>query len=320
MPERTRRFKSCSTAENVLKGIDLTGKTALITGTNSGIGIETARSLALHGAHIVMANRNIAASEKLRDEILAERSDAKVDIISIELSSLKSVKSAAEEFLSKGWPLHMLILNAGVNSAPQKSTEDGLETTYGVNHVAQFYLTQLLLLKLQESAPSRVVIVSSDLHARTGIDERLSVEEKLKILTPVAGTKEPGLISFYAYSKLCAVLFAFGLHRRVHQSGVNVYVLHPGVIKTGLLRNTGMAGKVIQFVGTPFSKSLEQGAATTVYCAADPQLADISGKYFQDAWDDEKGLQASLARDEALQDALWNHTEQFLKQFESSGR
>uniref|UniRef100_A0A914VE82 NAD(P)-binding protein n=1 Tax=Plectus sambesii TaxID=2011161 RepID=A0A914VE82_9BILA len=318
MAERTQQFTWRSTAEDVLKDIDLTGKTALITGTNSGIGIETARSLALHGAHVVMANRNIPASEKLRDEIIAEKPDAKVDILPIELSSLKSVKKAAEEYIAKGWPLHLLILNAGVAKPLVDSTEDDLEATYAVNHVAHFYLTQLLLPKLKQSAPSRVVIVSSELHSSTKIDVSLPVAEKIKILTPVAGTKEPGMFSFYAYSKLCNVLFAFALHRKAHQSGVNVYVVHPGVIKTGLVRGSGFLGKVFQFFGTPFFRSIEQGAATTVYCAADPELANVSGKYFENCWDDEKKLQKSLARDEALQDALWKHTEEFLRKFESS--
>uniref|UniRef100_A0A914ULA4 Retinol dehydrogenase 14 n=1 Tax=Plectus sambesii TaxID=2011161 RepID=A0A914ULA4_9BILA len=116
---------------------------------------------------------------------------------------------------------------------------------------------------------------------------------------------------------MCNILFAFALHRRVNQSGVNVYVLHPGVIKTALHRGGGLFYKIFQFLGTPFFRSIEQGAATTVYCATDPELDNISDKYFENCWDDEKRLQKSLARDEVLQEALWKHTEDFLREYEN---
>uniref|UniRef100_A0A914X098 Uncharacterized protein n=1 Tax=Plectus sambesii TaxID=2011161 RepID=A0A914X098_9BILA len=317
MTEKVRRFAWRSTVEDVLTGVDLTGKTVLITGTNSGIGSITAQSLALHGAHVVMANRNIPASEKLRQEIRFMTPNAKVDILSIDLSSLKTVKAAAEEFLSKGWPLHILILNAGVYKPAKTVTEDGLEMTFGVNHVAHFYLTEQLLPKLKASAPSRVVIVASHGHIYTKIKTSLSTEEKIKILAPAAGTKDWAPFGLYSCSKLCNILFAFALHRRVHESGVNVYALHPGVIKTELLRDYGFLGKIGFFFSSPFLKSLEQGAATTVYCASSTDLNNISGRYFASCWDAEKRLHTELARDEALQDALWIHTENLLRNYES---
>lgn len=152
-----------------MQNVDLTGKTFLITGTTAGIGTETVRSLAIHGAHIIMANRNVELSEKLRENIYKETDKQNIDIIKLDLSSLKSVKEAADEFLSHNWPLHVLILNAGVYNPPNKTTADGYETTFGVNHLGHFYLTQLLSEKLRQSAPSRVVIVSSALHRKTGV-------------------------------------------------------------------------------------------------------------------------------------------------------
>uniref|UniRef100_A0A914W822 Uncharacterized protein n=1 Tax=Plectus sambesii TaxID=2011161 RepID=A0A914W822_9BILA len=317
---RQRRYHSRTSASTVLNGIDLTGKTALITGTNSGIGIETARWIAMSGAHVVMANRNIVASEELKRDILNNKPDAKIDIIVLDLSSLQSVKAAANEYLSKGWPLHLLILNAGVFGPTQKTTLDNYESSFGVNHLGHFYLTQLLLPKLRESRPGRIVVVASHSHRDTGIDPSLPTEEKLKRLMPAADTTEIGY-RLYAYSKLCNVLFAFALHRKEHSNGINVYVLHPGtMIGTGIARNYGVLGKVFNVVTKPFTKTLEQGAATTVYCAADPELDNNSGRYFESCWDDEKHLQTALARDEALQDALWHASEELLQKYESGRR
>uniref|UniRef100_A0A914CXM1 Uncharacterized protein n=1 Tax=Acrobeloides nanus TaxID=290746 RepID=A0A914CXM1_9BILA len=168
MSNNKPKYGGSTTAVKVLKDVDLTGKTILITGTTAGIGRETARSLALKGAHVVMANRNVNLSQELRDEIYKETSYRKIDIIQLDLNSLASVKHASEEFLSKGWPLNVLILNAGVNNAPNRATKDGYESTFGINHLGHFYLTYLLMNKLRESAPSRLVVVSSALHARSG--------------------------------------------------------------------------------------------------------------------------------------------------------
>ncbi|VDN22708.1 unnamed protein product, partial [Cylicostephanus goldi] len=142
--------------------VDLTGRTFLITGTTSGIGTETARALALKGGHVVMANRNIVQSDALKERILAEKPDAKIDMIMCDLSSLQSVQTAANE------PIHALILNAGVFSPVQKTTIDGMESSFGVNHVAHQYLVRELLPVLRQSH-ARIVIVSSHAHKHTGV-------------------------------------------------------------------------------------------------------------------------------------------------------
>lgn len=317
--KRVRVYGPRSDALQVISDVDLTGRTMLITGTTSGIGIETARALALRGAHVVMANRNIVESERLKKQILEEKPDAKIDLISIDLSSLQSVQAAANEFKSRHWPLHALILNAGVFQPTIKTTIDQFETAFGVNHLAHFYLIRELLPVLRQSAPSRLVIVASTSHNHTGINAALSTEEKLAKLCP------PDLSEFgyrlYSYSKLCNVLTAMKVHRDEFKNGISSYVLHPGsMIGTNISRGFGVLGKFFNFISKPFTKTLSQGAATTVYCAAAPELAGLSGKYWESCWDDEKSLQVELARDENLQDSLWSKSEELIIKFEESRR
>jgi NAD(P)-dependent dehydrogenase (short-subunit alcohol dehydrogenase family) len=321
-PVYHRKYGSRTTALTVVEGMDLTGKTIMITGTTSGIGIETARTLALKGAHVVMANRNIIQSEQLRDKIYAEYPDAEkrnnIDLIHMDLSSLQSVQAAAKEFISKGWPLHVLVLNAGVIVGSSKTTIDGYETTFGVNHLGHFYLTNLLLEKLRENAPSRVVVVSSNSHNHTMIKPQLPTEEKVNKLIPDPSTTENGY-SLYAYSKLCNVLFAQKLHRDEHKNGINVYVLHPGsMIGTNISRGYPIFSKIVSIVTKPFVKNLQQGAATTVYCAVSPDCENDSGKYYESCWDDENSLNKPLAHDVDFQDALWQKSLQLINKFEES--
>ncbi|KAI1700841.1 short chain dehydrogenase domain-containing protein [Ditylenchus destructor] len=315
-PVYHRKYGSRTSALEVLKDLDLTGKTILITGTTSGIGIETARSLALKGAHVVIANRNIVQSEQQRDNIYKETDKHNIDIINMDLSSLQSVQAAAKEFISKGWPLHVLILNAGILTPPTKTTLEGHEATFGVNHLGHFYLAYLLMDKLREAAPSRLVVVSSNSHQHTGIDVNAPLEAKLTKLIPQPNTSEFAY-RLYAYSKLCNVLFALKVHNDEYKNGIHTYVLHPGsFIATGISRTYGVWGKIGYFVSKPFTKNLQQGAATTVYCAVHPDVENDSGKYYESCWDDEKNLATALAHDKDLQDALWAKSVELVKKFE----
>ncbi|KAI1704904.1 short chain dehydrogenase domain-containing protein [Ditylenchus destructor] len=294
-----KKFGSRTTAAEVLKDIDLRGKTILITGTTSGIGVETAKALALAGAH-------------------AKGFTPKIDIIQVDLSSLKSVRNAANDFISKEWPLHALILNAGLLSFNGESSSDGHERTFAVNHLAQFYFTQLLMQKLQESAPSRLVIVSSSLHTKTGIRASESLDSKLQKLESIPNS---AMSSFFLYcnSKLCNMLVAKKAHKLVHDKGVNVYVLHPGIIRTELFRDRKNWFGVISFFMWPFQKNVEQGAATTVYCAAHPD-ANESGKYYVDCAVAENQTDKALVNDESLQDALWERSNELIKNFEANNK
>uniref|UniRef100_A0A915DMU1 Uncharacterized protein n=1 Tax=Ditylenchus dipsaci TaxID=166011 RepID=A0A915DMU1_9BILA len=234
----------------------------------------------------------------------------------MDLSSLQSVQAAAKELISKGWPLHVLILNAGVFAPQTKTTIDGYESAFGVNHLGHFYLTTLLMDKLRESAPSRLVVVSSSAHSHTGIDASWSVEDKLAKLIPSPASSEFAF-RLYSYSKLCNVLFANKVHNMEHANGINTYVLHPGsLIGTGISRGYGVFGKIGNVLFKPFTKNLQQGAATTIYCSASSDVESDSGKYYESCWDDEKGLAKGLAHDTLLQDALWQKSLELINKFE----
>ncbi|GMT27780.1 hypothetical protein PFISCL1PPCAC_19077, partial [Pristionchus fissidentatus] len=212
---RRRKFNANSTCEQVLKGIDLSGKTIAVMGTTNGIGSATARHLALAGAHVICLNRSKERSGKQIMEVKNEKPSVEMSFIKCDLSSLSSVRKAAEELLETHEKLDVLILNAGVYQSPVKATSDGLETTFGVNHVAHFHITNLLLPLLLSSAPSRIVVVSSEGHKHSGINLSASVSEKVALLMPQvkedAGLKRS--FTLYGLSKLCMVLFAKKLHR-----------------------------------------------------------------------------------------------------------
>jgi WW domain-containing oxidoreductase len=198
-----------------------------------------------------------------------------------------------------------------------KASIDGYETTFATNHLGHFYLTYLLMDKLRESAPSRLVVVSSTSHAHTGINPNTPVETKLSRLIPSPDTTEIGYRR-YAYSKLCNVLFAFKAHNEELKNGIHSYVLHPGsMIGTSIGRSYGVLGRIGNFLVKPFTKTLQQGAATTVYCAASPDVENDSGKFYESCWDDEKSLQKTLAHDRDLQDALWQKSLEMIQKFEA---
>ncbi|CAD6197709.1 unnamed protein product [Caenorhabditis auriculariae] len=309
VPRTFSAFHARTSALETLEGVDLSGKTFFITGTTSGIGTETTRALALKGAHVVMANRNILLSEELKKKILAEKADAKIDLITCDLSSMQSVQAAANEFLEKHWPLHGLILNAGVFGPPTPTTFDGFEATFGVNHLAQYLLLTMLLPILRQTESSRVVFVSSTSSSHTGLKASQSLEEKLDTLTCKNGASTNSY-RLYAYSKMCNVLTAFKLAREEEKNGISVYALHPGsMIATDISRSYGFLSKILTTVTKPFTKNLEQGAATTVYCASSPELDNYSGKFWVSCKEDEKSLDVNIARDEELQDALWARSE-----------
>lgn len=309
--ERIRKFNGSTYASATIKGVNLAGKTFVITGTTSGIGIETARSLALNGAHVVMLNRNLGESEKLKKMIVEEMYDAEIDIIECDLNSLRSVKKAADEFIGKQWPIHCLILNAGVFGTASKTTVDGLESHFGINHLAHFLLIQEFLPILRDSNPSRIILVSSSVHANCGVSPTMSMDQKIKVLCPERPS-DSSWFRLYSRSKMCNMLIAFKLHRDEYDNGISTYSVHPGNgVRTNIFRDSWLVS-FASFLSTPFTKNISQGASTTVYCAGHPEVANVSGKYWESNWDDEKNLYKEVARDEKLQDALWKKSDNLL--------
>uniref|UniRef100_A0AAR2L1C1 Uncharacterized protein n=1 Tax=Pygocentrus nattereri TaxID=42514 RepID=A0AAR2L1C1_PYGNA len=254
----------------------LDGKTALITGANTGIGKETARDLARRGARVVMACRDLTRAENAAEEIQRTTGNGNVVIRHLNLASLYSVREFAKDFLATEERLDILVNNAGVMMCPKWITEDGYETQLAVNHLGHFLLTNLLLDLLKSSTPSRVVTVSSIAHVGGKVD-----------FDDMFFDKRPynSLVS-YKQSKLANVLFSRELARRMRGTGVTSYSLHPGVIRTELGRHveswhpllkTVLSLPCILLMKTPW-----QGAQTTIYCAVTEGLESKSGCYFSD--------------------------------------
>jgi NAD(P)-dependent dehydrogenase (short-subunit alcohol dehydrogenase family) len=295
----TTRFGSKTTAQEALQGQSLAGRQAIVTGASSGLGVETTRVLALAGANVVLAVRNVKAGEEVAAELRAKlpAGSGTLEVQALDLSDLASVKRFSDAWLKSERPLHLLINNAGVMATPESKTAQGFELQLGTNHLGHFALTTELLPALERSKPARIVVVSSDLHTR-GQGDRL-----LATLGKKPGTYSP--YAAYGDSKLANVLFAKALAKRL-PAGVEVFSLHPGVIPTPLSRSMGALGAVFRSVGKLFMKTVEQGAATSIFAATAPQLAGQSGAYLADC---RVKQPASEALDPALIDQVWTQSE-----------
>jgi len=276
---------------------DLSGKTIVITGPNTGIGRATAVALGRRGAKLFLAGRSAERMQPVIDELRREGND-EASYLPLDLGSLASVRACARRFLETGEPLHVLIANAGL-AGQRGMTEDGFERTFGVNHLGHFLLIDLLLERLKESAPSRIVIVASRAHKRVN---KLDFDALRKPTRTTSGFPE------YGVSKLCNVLHARELARRLEGTGVTTYALHPGVIASDVWREVPWP---IRPVMKMFMKTNEEGAATSIYCATAPELENVSGRYYDECKEREP---ASLARDEALAKELWRRSVEWTRE------
>jgi NAD(P)-dependent dehydrogenase (short-subunit alcohol dehydrogenase family) len=246
---------------------DLDATTFLVTGANTGIGRETALALASRGARVVLACRSPENGRRAIEEITARTGNRELTLVQLDLGDLSSVRTCADEVLARDRPLHVLINNAGLAGRRGK-TASGFEIAFGTNHVGPFLLTNLLLDRLRESAPARIVNVASAAHyGADGIDFD-AVRSRTKSIT---GMRE------YSVSKLANVLHAQELGRRLDGTGVTTYSLHPGVIASDIWRRVPSPVRALM---KRRMDSPEQGARTSVYCATAPELADQTGLYY----------------------------------------
>ena len=261
-------------------------KTMLITGATDGIGKATAQALAMQGHTVILHGRNAARGQAAVDELKKAAGHDRVDFMAADLSSLREVRQLAAAVQAKYAQLHVLINNAGVFMNERQLTEDGFEMTFAVNHLAPFLLTQQLLPLLRQSAPARIITVSSVAHQRGRINfDDLQSERAFN------GYRA------YAHSKLANVLFTFELAARLAGAGVTANCLHPGVIGTKLLQTGfGIGG------ATP-----AEGARTSVYLASAPEVETVTGAYF----DDLRAVHsAPQTHDETTRRRLWEISEQ----------
>jgi NAD(P)-dependent dehydrogenase (short-subunit alcohol dehydrogenase family) len=268
-------FNAESTTEDVLRDVDLSGKRVLITGISAGLGVETARAVASHGAAVVGTARDLAKAGKALEAYEA----LVIEVLECDLASLASVRACAGALRTRGDRFDVIIANAGVMNCPYGHTEDGFEMQFGTNHLGHFVLVNRIAPLIVDGG--RVVILSSSAHRAANVD----LDDPGFQRTPY----DP--FSAYGRSKTANVLFAVELDRRLRERGVRATALHPGGIRTELMRHTtpdmlqemaarsgrnAMDSKVAQV------KSVEQGAATTVWAAFVAKAEDVGGRFCED--------------------------------------
>jgi NAD(P)-dependent dehydrogenase (short-subunit alcohol dehydrogenase family) len=280
------------------------GRTCLITGaTGDGIGKETAVGLAAMGATVLMTARSRERGDAAAAEVRRRAGSDRVELLLCDLASLEDITRLAEEVRARHRALHVLINNAGAFNLFRERTRDGLEMTFGVNHLAHFHLTNLLTGLLTASAPARVINVSSMAHRGARINFR-----ELN-----GGPIYWGWVA-YGQSKLANVLHAYELARRLHGTGVTANALHRGVVATGFAKNNGgplvaAAYSFVQSVARPFFLTPAEGAETSIYLASSPDVETVSGKYFDRC---RPVASSAASQDEAVARRLWTVSEELV--------
>ncbi|XP_070577917.1 retinol dehydrogenase 13-like [Ptychodera flava] len=270
----------------------LDGKTVIITGSNTGIGKETAKDLAARGARVILACRDLEKASKAAEEVKLSSKNENVVVKKLDLSSLQSVRDFAKEIQTEESRLDILINNAGVMACPHMKTQDGYELQLGVNHLGHFLLTNLLLDLLKKSSPSRIINVSSKAHENGKIN-----------FDDINSEKGYSKFSAYSQSKLANVLFTRELSRKLEGTGVTVNSLHPGVVKTELGRHFGkLALFAMNVMAYIVLKDPVDGAQTSIHCAVDEGLKDVTGLYFSDCVPKEPTLPA---KSDEIAERLW---------------
>lgn len=258
------------------------GKVCVITGATSGVGLEASKRLARGGAHIVMVCRNLEKAERIRREIKAEWK-VPVDIIIADFSCLEEVRNAAERILNNYPKIDVLINSAGLHSTKRVYTSEGFEMVFCVNHLASFLFTQLLIERMKESAPARILHVNSEGHRFNGLDpEDINWEKRHYI----------GLRG-YGASKTAQLLTVWELADILKGSGVTINALHPGDVKTNIGNNNGWLYKwFLHHVTMHFLKDPVISGEAIYYLASDPEMSEVSGRFFNLTTDEKPAVHA----------------------------
>ena len=273
-------FGATSTTDDVLSGVKLNGKRFLVTGVSAGIGVETARSLAAHGAHVVGAARDLKKAEEATSQVRKEAAanGGKLELIALDLASLKSVRACADALLAKGEPFDVVIANAGVMATPLGHTADGFETQFGTNHLGHFVLVNRIAGLFRKGG--RLINLSSAGHRYSNVN----LEDPNFDLTPY----EPFVA--YGRSKTANILFAVEFDRRHRKNGIRAAAVHPGVIHTELARHMDPSRleTLIKQISEQLAaegkgafqwKTIPQGAATSVWAGVVAPAEEIGGQY-----------------------------------------
>ena len=278
---------------------DIEGKTVLITGGSSGVGRATATALSAKGADVVITARSLERSRPVADEI-EQATGKRVHPMELDLASVQSVRDFCKRFLEEQAQLHVLINNAGTVQAKRHETADGFEMTFAVHYLGPFLLTSLLLERILEGAPARIINVSSRIHrlATNGIDfDDLQLEKGYSGRTA------------YAQSKLALELFTRELAARLADKEVTVNSIHPGAVISNLRTDAGPLMQFLFFVLRPTLLTPEQSAEAVCLLATDPSLSSVTGKYFSKS---EQSNPSRQAQDMTAAKRLWAVTEELL--------
>ncbi|XP_062560035.1 retinol dehydrogenase 14 isoform X2 [Armigeres subalbatus] len=287
------------TCGKITSSRNMEGKTVIVTGANSGIGKETARDLAKRGARVIMACRNMETAAQARDEIVKETGNKNVVLKKLDLSSQGSIREFAADILKTESKLDVLVHNAGFAETFRKTKSvDGIEFTMATNHYGPFLLTHLLIDLLKRSAPSRIVIVASEMYRLASVN--------LNNLNPV--NTLPAYL--YYVSKSANIMFTRELARRLEGTNVTANCLHPGMIDSGIWRNVRFPLTLPMAVIKAFFKTNEEGAQTQLHLACSSEVEGISGKYFRDC--KEAGLTAGISDMERAK-KLWEESAKMVK-------
>jgi len=278
------------------------GRVCAITGASSGLGFQTALELAEMGATVAMLCRNSERGEAAREHIVQRTANADVHVVQCDHADLSSVRDAAAQLERRFDALHVLVNNAGLLMSQHEVTIDGVEHGFQVNHLSAFLLTSLLRERLQRSAPSRVVTVSSLAHRAARLDF-----DDLQFQYGYNGWDA------YARTKLANVLFTYELARRLEGTGVTANALHPGLVRSGFGRNNGTAMRAFMTAVqlSPFAVSVRRGARTQIYLASSPEVQQRSGRYFG-ACRERRSSKPSY--DVETQRRLWQASEELIEQ------
>jgi NAD(P)-dependent dehydrogenase (short-subunit alcohol dehydrogenase family) len=315
----TGKFGATSTTDEVLEGVDLSGKRILVTGVSAGLGVETARTLAAHGAQVVGAARDLKKAEAATEQVRTQAAHGGgLELVELDLASLASVRACAETLISKGEPFDLVIANAGVMACPKGLTSDGFETQFGTNHLGHFVLVNRIVSLLKPG--SRLVNLSSAGHRFSDIDLNDPNFEH----TPYTE------FGAYGRSKTANILFAVEFDRRHKWNGVRATAVHPGGIQTELGRHLspeaikqlidGINASNLAAGAPAFSwKTIPQGAATSVWSGIVASADEVGGRYCEDCHvaelaegDDIRGGVRAYALDPDHAKALWAKSEEMV--------
>jgi NAD(P)-dependent dehydrogenase (short-subunit alcohol dehydrogenase family) len=273
---------------------DLEGRTCLVTGATSGIGEETAVGLARCGARVILVARDRERGEASVARVKAKTGHRAVELLLADLASQAEIRELVGQVLDRCPSLHVLVNNAAVVHVSRETTVDGYEMTFAVNHLAYFLLTRLLLDRLVESRPARIVNVASNGHNFGKLD-----------FDDLQSEKKYSWMKVYGTSKLANVLFTYELGRRLAGTGVTVNCLHPGAVSTGLGMNNGRLGRIVVPLLRPFFLTPEAGARTSIYLATSDEVTSVSGRYFVKC---EPRPSSPASYDEDLARRLWQES------------